>query len=167
MLRDDLERRAKKIENMKHHIRYIAVTYEPKHHILKIEAFFLNAARHIFYEQEVRKYIFRQVTGDYDTVFNLVTDVFNQIGIQRIDFGEIRNAYDSRDIAAYADINQIKAIECVDFSVDQTDIDRGLHEYWFLMSDDDDDYFYLRTKTKELSELLEKYERYDLLFQIT
>ena len=166
MLRNDLEKYAKKIESVKQHIRYITVTYDPAFHLLTMEAYFLNAPLPT-YDQKAYKDRLDLVTEDYRTVFKLVTDVFKQIGIQRIDLGDLIDQYDSLHVAVYTNINQIKSIDCIDLYVDPMDINKGFHEYLFQMSDDEVDDFYIVTRTKDLYKLFEAYERYDLLLQIS
>ena len=164
--RNAIKKYAQKIESIKQHIRFIAVTYELEHHMLTLETYFLIAS-HPIHDQRLYKDRLYQVTEDYRTVFKSVTDVFKQISIQRIDLGDLTNPYDSLYVAVYADVNQIKSVDCVDFYVDPMDIPKGLHEYLFQMSDDDNDDFFITTSTKDLHELFETCERYDLLLQLT
>ena len=166
MLRNDLEKYAQKIESVKQHIRYITVAYEPEHHILTLETCFLNAP-YPTYDQKAYNDRLGMVTEDYRTVFKLVTDVFKQIGIQRIDLGELTEQYDSLHVAVYTNVNQIKSIACIDLYVDPMEMNKGFHEYLFQMSDDEVDDFYIVTRTKDLYKLFEAYERYDLLLQIS
>ena len=166
MLRDEIEKYAKRIKNIKQHIRYVTATYASDRHILIMETSFLNASRST-HNQELYTDRLYQVTEAYSTIFKLVTDVFKQVGIQRIDLGERTNHYGSLEMAVYTDINQIKSIGCIDLCINPMDIDKGFHEYNFHMSNDEADDFYLTARPKDLSKLFESCERYDLLLQMT